>query len=228
MNQISLSFNAFQKDFAADISPFYEAHENSFDFAGIHGRKHISRAIVFGECIARYYAKHFGLRVDFEAVRTAIAFHDAGREGNGRDLWEAESAALCLEYLQQKNKPKTYCSQVANFISQKEEAHSWGQIVHDADVLEIMRLFCNTPNGLQKFRTGELFFLSYKDVLLPLTSKVEKTARNQVIEEAWSLIRTTEEAGTIRISSNYLQDLVAWIGENEAKFPFIWECLFKE
>ncbi|MFK7908640.1 MAG: hypothetical protein AB8B69_26155 [Chitinophagales bacterium] len=227
MNPASLSFNAFQKDFTADIAPFYEAHENSFDFAGIHGRKHISRAIVFGECIARYYAKHFHLQVDFEAARTAIAFHDAGREGNGKDWWETESAALCLAYLQQKNKDEIYCSQVANFISQKEEAHSWGQIVYDADVLEIMRLFCNTPDGLQKFRTGELYFLSHKDVLIPPTSKAEKTARNQIIEEAWALIRATEEAGTIRVSNDYLQDLVKWIGENEAKFPFIWECLFK-
>ncbi len=228
MNPITISFNNFQNDFAADIAPLYEAHEQSFDFAGIHGRKHISRTIVFGECMARYYAKKYDLKVDFEAVRTAIAFHDAAREANGKDWWEAESAALCWKYLQQKNKDEAYCSEVAHFISQKEKAHSWGQIVHDADVLEIMRLFCNTPDGLQKFRTGELYFLSHKDVLVPTTAKVEKTARNQIIEEAWILIRATEQVGTIRVSNDYLKDLVAWIGENETKFPFIWECLFKD
>lgn len=220
------SFNTFQKDFQYHIAPFYEAHENDFDYCGIHGRKHISRALIFGECMARYYATAFNIAVDFKAVRIAIAFHDAGRKGNGRDIWESESADLCFQYLQQKGYGDSYCRKVANFISQKQKAHSWGQIVYDADVLEIMRLFCNTPNGIEQFRKEELYFLSYKDILLLSAAKAPKTTlRTQLIEEAWLLIQMTEKEGTIRVSNHYLQDLMAWIGENSAKFPFIWKLL---
>ncbi len=228
MTNISSSFNAFQNDFEVLIAPLYETHENDFDFIGIHGRKHISRALIFGECLARYYVTAFNLSVDFEAVRTAIAFHDAAREGNGRDVWEAESAELCFHYLQRKGQEESYCREVANFISQKSEAHSWGQIVYDADVLEYMRLFCNTPKGKEQFEEERLCFLSHKDILLSSTAKADKAVRSQLIEEAWLLIRLTEEVGTIRVSNHYLQDLLTWIGENDAKFPLIWSLLSRD
>ncbi|MEZ4887929.1 MAG: hypothetical protein R3E32_24590 [Chitinophagales bacterium] len=227
MKNISLSFNAFQQEFAEYIAPFYEAHEKSFDITGIHGRRHISRTLVLGECLARYYAITFDLDVDFEAVRTAIAFHDTAREGNGQDFWESESADLCFHYLQQKGKSGDYCRTVADFISKKEEANSWGQIVYDADVLEILRMFCNTPEGIERFQKERLYFLSHKDILIPLSAMNNKDIRNQLIEEAWQLIRLTEDVGTIQISNHYLKDLVEWIGENANKFPFIWGLLSK-
>ncbi len=81
----------FIAELQQSILPIYRAHELTFDWAGVHGRMHISRAVIFGEVMARIYHAA-GIPVDFYGMRVAIAFHDSGREGSGTDRWEKESA----------------------------------------------------------------------------------------------------------------------------------------
>ena len=64
------------------ILPIYREHESKFDHYEVHGRMHICRAVIFTEVMSRTYHAT-GVPVDFYGVRTAIAFHDSGREGSG-------------------------------------------------------------------------------------------------------------------------------------------------
>lgn len=211
MNLHMKSWNTFKPVFQQQILPFYEKHENTFDFAGVHGRMHISRALVLGECMLRYY--HHVLKIEnvnFDAVRMAIAFHDAGRQGNGKDIWEEESASLCYQFLIDAGHVSEYCQSVSNMISCKDV---WpqdipAQVLHDADALEIMRLFAFSEHGFQQFRKKELRFLSKKDVLVDQLTPKDKVFRQAFITAAWQWIKHTENTGYTFNNDDFLDRLI--------------------
>lgn len=182
---------AFQPTLASEILPLYHAHEQTFDSMGLHGRRHITRSLIFAEAMARFYY-HLGKTcIDFEGLRVAVAFHDAGREGNGPDYWEKDSARLCEDYLLKQGKSAYYAAATSSMILQKKSTITsyTSQVVYDADVLEIMRLFVNTKAGYKKFRDSELLFL--KD--LPNTSDFATLRlRKQLMNEAWAFVLETE------------------------------------
>ena len=149
----------FKEIFKEEILPIYEKHERDFDYFGIHGKKHITRSIIFSEIMTRFYAPIVKEALDFKGIRIAISFHDAGREGNGKDLWEEQSAELCFQYLMKNGEEEKYARLVANSILRKSDDRSIiSQIVHDADSLDIMRLFTNTHSGFEIFSKKDLLF----------------------------------------------------------------------
>ena len=139
-DSIKQSFASFIVELEKEIFPLYEKHEIEFDTSRIHGRMHIARAIIFSEVMARYY-KDKGVSVDFDYVRRATGLHDAGRKGNGVDLWEKESCALLYQYLISKNIPQKEAAQKSTIIL-KETADKNSiafKIFQSADCLDIMR-----------------------------------------------------------------------------------------
>jgi hypothetical protein len=209
----------FIKEAQAQIFPIYEEHEHHFDGVGIHGRMHISRALIFAEVMSRLYLDR-QQEVDLYAVRVAVAFHDAGRQGNGKDVWESASAALCREYVLSKANAE-YALQVSKSI--EKGGGDWDiqqRIVHDADVLEIMRPCCG-HGGIQGFQQDNLRFAGKRD---PQAALFEKAAvlRARLIQEAWQWIQATEEIKYgLSASKTYLEDVLKVLKTGQKRYPLL-------
>jgi hypothetical protein len=91
----------------------------------------------------------------------AAAFHDSGREGEGEDVWHQESADLFEHFMLKLNIPSEHWTPYHNAILQKDSKESSHQsdaqeILHDADVIEIMRL-----TGRGDFQKDRLLFVCH-------------------------------------------------------------------
>lgn len=215
-------WNKFTKDLAKDIFPFYQHHESTFDKAGIHGRFHIARAVLFSEFMARFYYNELNAKfiffpddnIDFNAIRTAIAFHDSGREDNGIDLWESDSAKMCRNYLISKGYTTEYSTNAGRFI---EKFGPWSlnkEIVQDADVLEIMRPICG-HDGRDGFLSERLLFLK--------SNKEYSHIRNGLIEDAWKFIEYTEDNRQLfnEKKNDHLYTMIEILEKNKAEYPIL-------
>jgi hypothetical protein len=116
--------------------------------------------------MTRYYYKLFGVKdIDFLAIRYAISFHDSGRKGNGIDIWESDSAEICRIHLLNQGHSNEYSKYVSQLIEKRGRWDAHKKIVHDADVLEIMRPCCG-HGGRNGFKAKALRFLSNRDELI--------------------------------------------------------------
>jgi len=223
-------WKAFITELQDEILPLYTHHEAIFDFVGMHGRMHICRAVLFSEWMARRYLD-WGETVDLCAVRFAAAFHDSGREANGFDLWEEESAENCRKYLEKRSTSRNgACAlqvkpgEAGGYILKTGD---WGlnqRIAQDADVLEIMRPCCGV-GGLPAFRRSKLLFLRDDD---PYCSRAEakEDLRETLVQEAWRWIQATEaiKPGLFKVE-NYMERLLEFLGEKKNSFPLLAQLL---
>ncbi|HPE70542.1 MAG TPA: hypothetical protein P5560_14650 [Thermotogota bacterium] len=216
------SWQGFLETLEADIFPYYREHEQSFDRWSVHGRMHIGRAVIFSEVMNQYYLRNTDQIPSSSAIRYAVAFHDAGRQGNGWDVWEEDSATLCAGYLE-KILPPAEAHSIGLMISKKGK-HTWNldrRIVHDADVLEIMRPICG-HGGRMGFRKGALRFLGKRD---PEAIR-NKQVRDQLIDQAWFFIRETERNKEHFLGSKSLvQEFLGFLQTNATNCPFLVEYL---
>jgi hypothetical protein len=172
--------------------------------------------------MGRFYRERLGAEIDFGAVRLAVAFHDSGRQGNGPDLWEDDSAALCAEY-GRKTRPawsEEHCRYVGDLITSFGDRDVHAQLVHDADVLEIMRPCCG-HGGLQGFRREVLRFLGPDD---PLAVGVAERGecREALVQEAWAWISWTEQQKhRLRDEKAYMDALLDELAWEHARFPLL-------
>ena len=215
------NWNNFIKEFSDYILPIYQNNENVFDDDGIHGRLHISRSILFSEFMARFSFQELRKDIDFSAIRYAVSFHDAGRQGNGIDLWENDSSKLCYSYLTKKEKyPKLYCIYVSSLIKKGDNSYvsslikkgdnsNIKDIVHDSDVLEIMRPCCG-HGGIEGFNSDYFKFLRFNDKYNEI--------RNYLIDDAWKLIEYTEENKQIFNNNNHLYKIIDIVKKNSLRF----------
>lgn len=200
------------------VLPLYLEHERTFDAPGIHGRMHVCRCLLFGEFMCRYYLQHTMLRPALNDVRYAIAFHDAGRRENGPDLWGHESAALCAAHARRNagrfsRSPEEMAALVADKGSPGAAVEA--RIVHDADVLDIMRPCCG-HGGREGFWEGKLCFLGPRDAV------PDAATRSRLIEEAWALIRATEQRKRdLRDSADYLAAVIAILSAHRKNWPML-------
>ncbi len=110
----------------------------------LHGKNHVFRTILAADLlITADRDQYYGNEINrFEVFRVA-AFHDAGRTGDGEDLWEDESAFLCYSYLlhcgYDKNKAKELSDCILNKNSEVLE-YPISRVLHDADCIEITRI----------------------------------------------------------------------------------------
>ncbi len=208
------------------ILPIYTEHERSFDFYRIHGRLHICRALLFAEAMGQFYLSR-GQKPDMYAVRTATAFHDSGRQDSGEDRWEHDSAALCKNYLLNTS-PRRSVYQLdirladfaANLIPRKGPPSLESQILHDADVLEYMRLF-SRDEWQTRFQRERLIFLSPHDPYIPAEFDAEST-RTSLIWEVWGLIEETRKQQTqFDGSKNYFQEFLQDFVKHKSRYPLL-------
>ena len=214
----------FVVHFDREIAPLYLGHERDFDAPGIHGRMHAARCTLFAEFMARDYRERGRQRPSMDAVRFAAAMHDAGRRANGPDLWEHDSITLAdaqaARHPDRFRPPAPSPGSVLQGKSDPLAGSVESRIVHDADVLEIMRPCCG-HGGREGFREGALVFRCERD---PAGSDAE--LRAALIEEAWSFIRATEERKeALRGSDHYLADLLGVLSEQRARHPRLAQAL---
>lgn len=219
---LSETWNEFLQDLQNDILPIYSDHERSFDSYGIHGKMHICRCVLFAEFMLRYYYAYTPFKPDV-MIRYAVAFHDSGRRGNGVDVWESDSAQRCSQYLRKRDFPENIAEATGSLIP-KHGGQWWRlekRIVHDADILDIMRPCCG-HGGRQGFREEALHFLGVQDDPKIRDVKI----RSALIEDAWDLIEATEEKELeFRYSSNYMADVLEVLNTMESLPRLLWRFL---
>lgn len=222
------SWKRFLQVLQKDIMPTYIKHEKTFDFISIHGRMHISRALIFGEFMARYYFRELSISPSFDRIRYAIAFHDSGRKGNGFDIWESDSASLCASYLKKNPICAILNPETAGELITKNGRNHWDldkRIVHDADVLEIMRPCCG-HGGINGFRKNALRFLGHRDP--DGKTYGNDYTREQLIKEAWMFISNSEDKKPeLENSENYFANVMDILLKLKADCPLVTEYIFE-
>lgn len=219
------SWEPFIDELERKILPFYLQHERKFDRYGVHGRMHICRSVMVAEWMARFYRVRTRAAIDFFAVRVAVAFHDSGRQANGVDLWESDSAANCARYVAEATGGDDYARGVGALIEKKKKsADPLKMIVQDADVLEIMRPCCG-HGGLAGFRRQFLHFGGPDDLLAREVPDIAEQ-REALIQEAWRWILSTEPLKAFLIDSPaYMHDLLKHLERQRLKFPLLSDLL---
>jgi hypothetical protein len=215
------SWEPFIDELEQKILPFYRQHELTFDRYGVHGRMHICRSVMMAEWMARFYRARTQTVIDFFAVRVAVAFHDSGRQTNGVDLWESDSAANCVRYVVEAVGEGDYAHGVGALIEkEKKSADPLKTIVQDADVLEIMRPCCG-HGGLAGFRRQFLHFGGPADVLAREVPDIA-VHREALIQEAWRWIQSTEPLKAFLADSpTHMRDLLKHLERQRSKFPLL-------
>jgi len=212
------SWTEFVIELQNNILPVYQANEEEFDPSGVHGRMHICRALIYGEYMGKYYQENIYNAVDLDPCRYAIAFHDAGRKGNGPDIWEKDSIRRCLDYLTSvKYLDIKYAHQIAILINKNTKNSIYKNIVHDADVLEIMRP-CG-HGGRVGFKFASLRFGTRKD---PLANQIRlsKQLRRELVNETWEWILETEAIKeNLRLSPIYMEEMLQVLASKKHKYP---------
>jgi hypothetical protein len=164
--------------------------------------------------MARYFYK-LGKKIDFNAIRYAVSFHDSGRQANGIDRWERDSARNCFVCLYNKTKDLDYSDYVSSLIRKDKSSDINKNIVYDADVLEIMRPCCGHGDR-DGFNSNFLLFMKDKEEYQDI--------RSNLIEDAWKLIEYTEDNTYLFKNNNHLYKLLEIIGKGDfgifTKFQF--------
>ena len=219
------SWEPFIDELERKILPFYRQHELKFDRFGVHGRMHICRSVMMAEWMARFYHARTQTVIDFFAVRVAVAFHDSGRQANGVDLWESDSASNCVRYVVEGGRDSDYAHGVGSLIEKKKKsADPLKKIVQDADVLEIMRPCCG-HGGLAGFRRQFLHFGGPDDLLAREVPGIA-AQREALIQEAWRWIQSTEPLKAFLADSPaHMRDLLKHLERQRLKFPLLSDLL---
>ena len=226
MSLIQQTWMDFQPVIANKVLPIYQQHEKSFDLFGLHGRRHITRSLIWAELMGRFYYHLGETDIDFYGIHAAVAFHDAGRAANGRDIWESQSAQICKDFLLEQGKTDYYATTISNTILHKKQdiTSKTSQIIYDADVLEILRLFVNTKNGLKKFRQNEWLFLNHPTLDNGTSNTNYNSIRAQFLEEVWQFILETERMKNRPNNQQFLPFYMSEILQNPHRFPLLNDC----
>ncbi len=218
-DKILSSFNDFIKEFESEILPIYKHHEDGFDKIGIHGRLHVSRAVLFAELMARYLIAN-GQEVDLDLLRRTTGLHDSGRKANGIDKWEKESADILKEHLINKGMTEDEASEKSQMIVKKSNKHPSIEAIlfSSADSVDIMRP-CTGHGGRQGFNKEYFLFLKGTE-----SDSTEFQFREDFIEEAWLFIQETERMKKSLVNaedSGYIGTLLNVIRAGGEKYPIL-------
>jgi hypothetical protein len=176
--------------FLMTLLPLYAQHERSFERGtSIHGRGHIIRTWIFSAAMSAML-NEWGLKHDRAALLCAVAGHDAGRRGNGVDIWEKQSAEITVRYMRasfgEKALGSAYERALRDCIEHDSVKRNNGlsleaMLLHAADSLDIGRVV--------NFDPGQFPFLQgpEKRVCPGDAGQI----RNQLAKEASCLQRLT-------------------------------------
>jgi len=133
----------------ADYQAACSRHE--IDPRGQHGARHAARVAILSQVFWRleeaFDAEGLPSSSHSEPSSNMVvgaAFHDAGRQAEGPDLWDADSADLFAQWLQRRGLPTQQVQQGRHWLAHKDprDRQYTGRehrCIHDADCLEIIR-----------------------------------------------------------------------------------------
>ncbi len=134
--------DASRRDFLLRHLDVYLGHERKFDPMGVHGRGHIARAYIFASAMCGILEER-GIAVDRNAVLCGITAHDAGRQANGKDFWEEDSADLAVDYMRadfgEESTGADYEKAVRQSMTDKDYNTVERMVFQGADSLDIGR-----------------------------------------------------------------------------------------
>jgi hypothetical protein len=187
---------------------------------GPHGTMHCVRTAVWTQVFARFYERVLG-RTRVDPILTALsgAFHDAGREGDGPDLWDRQSGELLDTFLLAQGISEQQRLLYVQAIKEKDPDENKfssdpQRIAHDADCVDIVRV-----RGANSFEQDFLCASSLAEV------QGKKEVLNRLIEEMKDFIALTE-SHEVQFSLEYESedaygDLVRLLFRFKDRFPTI-------
>ena len=153
--------HAERRAFIARHLDVYKHHEETFDRGTFyHGRGHVARAYIFASAMCSILEEQ-GIAVDRNAVLCGITGHDAGRQGNGADVWEEDSARATVGYMREDFGAETLGSdyEAAMMACGTRTSDSLeSMIIKSADSLDIGRIMPFDPERMPflRGRNGEV------------------------------------------------------------------------
>lgn len=125
----------------------------------IHGCLHAARVTLYAALLAQLHRRAGRVVAELHPLQMAAAFHDAARQDEGRDRWDADSAALFAEWWRARGRdPEPW----RTWLAEKDAPSALSlehAILHDADALDIQRVahIRNRfrPETLWLFRDGD-------------------------------------------------------------------------
>ena len=133
-----------------------------------------------------------GAQIDSYALYTTTAFHDSGRQGNGTDVWEEQSAEKAVEHMKGRgiDDPDYLKFGAASINSEAPKWHKSleGGILKSADSLDIIRV-----KGREGYRKDLLWFM-FQDTRVGENNyvKADPVLRDKLIDEVARFIEATE------------------------------------
>ncbi|WP_297218947.1 DUF3626 domain-containing protein [uncultured Desulfovibrio sp.] len=132
-----------RRDFLVRHLDAYKHHEETFDRGTFyHGRGHVARAYIFASAMCSILEEQ-GIPVDRNAVLCGITGHDMGRQNNGTDYWEADSAAQTVDAMRTDFGNGSLGDEYATALQQcltKQSGSLEGMIIKAADSLDYGRV----------------------------------------------------------------------------------------
>lgn len=191
------------------ILPVYRQSYPNGDERIVHGAIHVSRCIIFAECMLTHYVRDLGVpetRFDTLAIRLALAWHDAGRQGEGPDEWEHDSARLAVDFATRHGMSEGRARYVGDLImhERRDPTDPNAHVVQACDTLDILRVF-----PVAGFKPDLFGFLHPE--LDPVAARSKLDVRQRVIDEAADWIDRTEgfwERRRLDGSATCCQDLL--------------------
>jgi hypothetical protein len=169
---------AFEEKHWAAIRKYYEAHEKSFDPLGIHGVAHIERCLIIANVLLEELTTSQPASEKRLEMLIAVAFHDAGREENGLDIWESVSARLCMTYLINAGFDADTADFAWSLIIKKGNS-IYHDLLHDVDAIEITRLIRKGDFDWKHLRLPKRHDVDKKELSGLITSLIDFAIKAQ-------------------------------------------------
>lgn len=181
-----------------------------------HGCMHSARTALWTQLFRRLYAQ-LGRPIADNPILLALAgaYHDAGREGEGEDKWDGDSADLLGVFMDRLGADLYSKNIYIQTIKEKDPAGDlfstdMQRIVHDADCVDVIRVRFT-------FIQSKLCFWGFNGA--------DKKYLNQLIEECHKFTKLTEEekaqAYLEQNSSDFYGDLVRFLFSMKSSYPLI-------
>lgn len=192
----------------------------------IHGPMHAAQVALLTQLLLHVYEEKEGPLVNINRYLLGVAgaTHDIGRMDDGKDYWDNLSAEIFRGILQSKGYTIETLKPYIHAIAEKDpEGKKFTsveqQILHDADVLAIMRCL----DAKSSFKKEELCCYKFEhlsfnkdlliDEILEFVLFVEKPETKEKFEKS---------------SVNFYGDLMVLLDENKARFPLMSKMLRRE
>lgn len=195
---------AGRRAFLLGVLPTYLGHEENFDRDyAVHGRNHVIRSFIFATAMANILAES-GVPVDRNAVLCGIAGHDMGREGNGNDVWEGQSAAMTRDAMRRAYGEDSMGAAYEGALMAQIDGHAGrtaeAMILQAADSLDIGRTQDFDPSRFPFLREG----VQIGSAFIP----ADEDIRRELTKEADILQRITNPLASVRqILEQFILDM---------------------